>query len=216
MTQRLYDSTILLMLLYVILDGKWLKRRKIEEVARRLASSGVSMIQLREHKKAREIIEDARKIKSVIQNYNIPLLVNNRPDIALEADAGGVHIGQDDVSIYTARKILGKSKLIGVSVHSLEEALLAEKEGANYLSFGSIFPSKTKESVVRSTSILRNIKKTVGIPVFAIGGITLENIDLVTKEDIDGICVSRDILDREDIEKRVREYLKMLTHILRD
>ena len=106
--------------------------------------------------------------------------------------------------------------MIGVSVHSVEEALLAEKEGANYLSFGSIFPSKTKESVVRPTSILRKIKKTVGIPVFAIGGITLENIDLVIKEGIDGICVSRDILDREDIEKRVREYLKMLTHILRD
>jgi len=132
------------MLLYVILDEKWLKGRKIEEVARRLASSGVSMIQLREHKKAREIIEDARKIKSVIQNYNIPLLVNNRPDIALEADAGGVHIGQDDVSIYTAKKILGKSKLIGVSVHSVEEALLAEKEGATIFPLAPYSPQKQR------------------------------------------------------------------------
>lgn len=198
------------MLLYVILDEKWLEGRKIEEVARKLASSGVSMIQLREHKKVIDIVEDARKIKFALQGYTVPFLVNNRADISLEVDADGIHIGQEDISIHTARKILGKDKLIGVSVHSVEEALLAEKEGANYLSFGSIFPSKTKESVIRPTSILRKIKKTVGIPVFAIGGITLENMWQVIKEDIDGICVSGDILQREDIEKRVREYLKML------
>lgn len=204
------------MLLYVILGEEWLGERRIEVVAKKLASSGVSVIQLREHKVARDIIEDARKISIAIRGYGVPLLINNRPDIASEVDADGVHIGQDDVSIHTARKILGKNKLIGVSVHSVKEALLAEKGKANYLSFGSIFPSNTKKSIVRPISILREIKRAVQIPVFAIGGITLENIDLITKEGADGICVSRDILNREDVGKRVREYIKMLTHIPRD
>jgi thiamine-phosphate diphosphorylase len=125
-------------------------------------------------------------------------------------DADGVHIGQDDVSIYTARKILGKGKLIGVSAHSVEEALLAEKRGANYLSFGSVFPSKTKKSVVRPLSILKEIKRAVQIPVFAIGGITLENMGLIAKEGIDGICISKDILERKDIEKRAKEYIVLI------
>ena len=198
------------MLLYVILGEEWLRGRKIEEIARKLVSSGVSMIQLREHKKVIDIVEDARKIKLAIQGHNIPFLINNRADIALEVDTDGVHIGQKDISIYTAKKILGKNKLIGISVHSVKEAVLAEKEGANYLSFGSIFPSKTKKSVVRPLSILKEIKKAVQIPVFAIGGITLENMRRVIKEGIDGICVSGDILQREDIEKRVREYIVLI------
>ena len=202
-----------LMLLYIILGEEWLKGRKIEQIAVRVASLGVSMIQLRESKNARKIIKDARKINTALCHYNTTFIINNRPDITLEVNADGVHIGQDDVSIYTARKILGPQKLVGVSVHSVEEAIRAENEGANYLSFGSIFPSKTKKSQIRSLSILRDIKKSVKIPIFAIGGITLEKIEQISKLHIDGICISRDILDRDNIEERVKCYKDILNLI---
>lgn len=198
------------MVLYIILCDKWLRGRRLEEIALRIARSGVSMIQLREDKEAREIIKDAREIKAVFQNFDVIFLINNRPDIALEVNAHGVHIGQSDVSITTARKIIGQDKLIGVSVHSVREALFAQENGADYISFGSIYPSKTKLSKVRQQSIMVDIRRSVNLPLFAIGGITLENVDPIIRQNINGVCVSRDVIDRDDIEDRVKAYLKLL------
>ena len=198
--------------LYIILDEKWILGRDIEKIAAKIAYSGVNLLQLREKKDAGHIIDDAKKIKNVIKEYNIPLIINDRPDIALEVGADGVHLGGDDVSVTTARTILGKGKLIGVSVHNIMEASEAEKQGADYLSFGSVFPSDTKKSIVHPISLLREIKRTVHIPVYAIGGITLENMNVVIREGINGICVSKDILDREDIEERIKEYRKAISN----
>ncbi len=146
------------------------------------------------------------EVKKVTEGYGIPLIINDRIDIAMAVDAAGVHVGQTDLPVNVARKILGKDKLLGVSVSSLEEAVKAETDGADYLGVGAMLPTKTKEdAAVVSLDELRRIRKAVHIPVVAIGGIRKENAALFWNCGVDGLAVVSAVIAQKDIRQAALE-----------
>lgn len=166
-----------------------------EEMVSIVLDAGVRWIQHREKDKSRrEIYEEATRLRKLTRKYNAVFIVNDYADIALAADADGVHLGQDDLPIKEARKILGE-KIIGISTHSVEQAILAEREGADYIGFGPIFQTKTKDAgTPKNPAAISEIKKKVKIPVVAIGGITLNNLISIIDAGADAIAVASGIL----------------------
>ena len=194
--------------LYAILDTTIIGRRNLARVVRSIVKGGAAVIQLREPKylPAKEILRDAMKVKRAIGSSKVKFIVNDRVDIAFACDADGVHLGLDDLPISIARKILGRKKIIGASVHTISQAKKKEKEGADYLGVGAVFKTSTKSDSKRlSFPILKTIKKSVEIPVIAIGGINKENVREVLKTGIDGIAVASAILKAGNIQKATKE-----------
>ena len=139
---------------------------------------------------AKELYAIAFRLREVTGRYNARLIINDRTDIALAVDADGVHLGQEDLPLSEARKIMGK-RIIGISTHNVAEAVEAEKGGADYIGFGSIFPTDTKDvGAIQGVDPIRAIKQAVGIPVIAIGGIKVDNAGLVLGAGADGVAVS--------------------------
>lgn len=173
-------------------------------------SGGVTLIQLREKKSStRKFYNIAKQVKKITSKYNIPLIINDRLDIALAVNAEGLHIGQDDIPLPIARKILGPNKIIGVSASNLDEATKAKKDGADYLGVGAVFPTTSKDDADSvSINTLKLIKGKVKIPVVAIGGINLENTHKVMKTGIDGIAVISAILKSDDIKNAAQNLHK--------
>ena len=151
---------------------------------------GVTLFQLREKEKStREYINLAQKVHTLCQKYNIPLIIDDRVDVALAADAEGVHVGQSDMPVSTARKLLGENKIIGATTKTVEQAKEAEQSGADYLGVGAIYPTATKvKTILTPVSTLADIVKNVNIPVNAIGGLNCDNIDILKDTGISGIC----------------------------
>ena len=151
----------------------------------------------------------ARWVKAVTDHYQIPLIINDRLDIALAVDADGLHLGQDDLPLPIARKLFGPQRLMGVSVCTVPEAILAREQGADYLGVGAIFatPSKTDAQLV-TLATLRAIKESVDIPVVAIGGIGLDNVDSVMAAGIDGVAVISAILQAGNCKSAAAQLLK--------
>ena len=169
---------------------------------------GVSLVQLRAKKlKTHDFFELSLKARESTKKKSIPLIINDRVDIALSCKADGVHLGQDDLPVFHARKILGKKKLIGVSVNTEKEAEEAEKRGADYLGVGPIFFTQTKKDIKPPLGLegLREIRKRVRIPILAIGGINAENAREIIEVGADGIAVVSAILATENIIKATRE-----------
>lgn len=195
--------------LYLCTDRKSMKLGNLEEVAEQAIMGGCSVIQLREKEcSTREFFQTAKGIKSVTQKYNIPLIINDRIDIALAVGAEGVHLGQEDLPMAEARKLLGEDKIIGASAHNLEEALKAWKEGADYLGVGAIFGTKTKENaVITSIDTLREICTQVPIPVVAIGGVRGANIEQLKHTGISGVAVVSAIMASEQPKEAAAELL---------
>jgi thiamine-phosphate pyrophosphorylase len=177
----------------------------------RALGAGVKWVQYREKEKSRrEIYEESVKIKKLTKEFNAVLIVNDHTDIAYAVDAEGVHVGEYDLPIKEARKILGKDKIIGLSTHSLEQAKDAEKEGADYIGFGPVFHTLTKDAgSPRGIDILKVIKKQVNIPVVAIGGINFNNIKSVLETGVDAVAIASAILNGE-IEKNVKNFLEII------
>ncbi|MCH5300312.1 MAG: thiamine phosphate synthase [Ruminococcus sp.] len=188
------------LLLYLITDNRWATDTEpLYKQVEKAVISGVTIVQYRE--KNQMYFEQALKIKEICKLHNIPFIINDNPQLAKEIDADGVHVGQEDMPVIKARKILGENKIIGTSAHNVEEAKKAEQNGADYIGVGAVFGSNTKTNVAEmSPSLLKEIASSVSIPVVAIGGINENNIDLLQKTGISGVAVISAILAKKDIE----------------
>ena len=198
--------------LYLVTDRRWLGRRSLEEDVEEALMGGATLVQIREKEiSSRAYLELARRLKEVTDRYGVPLIVNDRIDIALAVDAGGVHVGPDDLPVSVARRLLGPDKIVGASASSLEEALVFQAQGADYLGVGAVFPTATKKITEKvDLETLARIKAAVRIPVTAIGGIDAGNAPAVMKTGEDGVAVVSAILNRSDIREATRGLLSKL------
>ncbi len=198
--------------LYLVTDRSFLGQRDLAKSVKEAVLGGATLVQLREKDvSSLDFYVLAQKVKAVTDHYQIPLIINDRLDIALAVDAAGLHVGQNDLPAAVARRILGPDKILGVSAARLEEALRAQEEGADYLGVGAVFPTATKDdarAVVMDE--LQKIKGSVTIPVVAIGGINEQNLPALKETGIDGIAVVSAILGKEDIRKAARDLMKIM------
>ena len=161
---------------------------------------GITLLQLREKDKStREYMDLAEKVHTLTKKYNVPLIIDDRVDVALAIDAEGVHVGQSDMPVSIARKLMGDDKIVGATTKTVPQALEAYEQGADYLGVGAIYPTTTKvKTVLTSTETLGNICSAVPIPVNAIGGLNKNNIDVLKGIPIAGICVVSAIMKADD------------------
>ena len=187
--------------LYLCTDRRLMTTDTLEEAVELAIQGGVTVVQLREKDcTSREFYEEAEKVKAITDAYEIPLLINDRLDIALAVGADGVHLGQTDIPVWAARDILGADKIVGATANTLEKAEEAWKSGADYLGVGDFFGTSTKADTIHVTlEELAAIKKQVEIPVVAIGGINAENISSLKATGVDGAAVISAILAKRDI-----------------
>jgi len=203
-------------LLYAVTDRAWLNGETLYNQIEKALKGGATVIQLREKNLGfNEFLSDAKDIKRLCLKYNVPLIINDNIDIAIEADADGVHLGQDDMNVCEARKKLGLNKIIGVSAHNVKEAINAQKAGADYLGSGAVFSTGTKNNVSSmSYDTLKNICESVNIPVVAIGGITKKNIVSLKGSGISGAAVVSAIFAKPDIERAAFELKQLVLDIV--
>ena len=198
--------------LYLVTDRGILKGRDLFESVEEAIKGGVTLVQLREKDiSSLDFYHIALKIKEMVHYHHIPLIINDRLDIALAADADGLHIGQDDLPLKIARKLLGLGKILGYSVSNAEEARFGEQNGADYLGAGTVYPTGSKADVgeLIGADGLRNIKQSVSIPVVGIGGIGISNLEEVKATGIDGISLISAILGSDDIEGTSRRLINL-------
>lgn len=194
------------LLLYAVTDRTWLKGRTMEEQVEEALKGGATCVQLREKKLDKTALtEEARSIKRLCEAYNVPFIINDDPKTALLVGADGVHVGQKDMSPVAARELLGENKIIGVSARTVEQALKAQEEGADYLGVGAVFGTGTKaDAQAIPLERLRDICRAVKIPVVAIGGINEENILRLSGTGIAGVAVVSAIFASDDIKETSR------------
>lgn len=193
--------------LYFITDSTSVPDEKFLTVVEEACKGGATIIQLREKEKStREYMELAEKVHEVTKKYGIPLIIDDRVDVALAVDAEGVHLGQSDMPVAAARKLMGEEKIIGATTKTVPQALEAYKQGADYLGVGAIYPTTTKvKTVLTSVETLSDIVKSVPIKVNAIGGLNKDNIYVLKGSGIDGICAVSAIMKADDPCAAVRE-----------
>lgn len=203
--------------LYLCTDRGLMTSDTIEEGVELAIKGGATVVQLREKKcSGREFLTVARSVKEVTDAYEIPLIINDRVDIALAVDADGVHLGQKDIPAAVAREILGKHKIIGVSANSEALALRAQKDGADYIGVGDVFGTLTKENTSHvSLEQLKIIRERVKIPIVAIGGIHAGNVEQLKGTGIDGIAVISAVLGAKNITAAAEELVELLEDIRR-
>ena len=182
-----------------------------KEMSSIILGAGVKWIQYREKSKPRrEIYNEAKLLRKLTTEFKAAFIVNDHADIVLAVNADGVHLGQEDLPLKEARKILGQKKIIGISTHSIEQAIDAEAGGANYIGFGPIFHTVTKDAgEPRGINMLREVKSRVSIPVVAIGGINIENLKSVMDTGTDAVAVASAILSG-NISENIKNFLKAL------
>lgn len=202
--------------LYAITDRHWLNGRSLYEVVKESLDGGVTFLQLREKQLDEDhFLEEAKKLQGLCSEYNVPFIINDNVEIALAINADGVHIGQSDMEMKEAREKLGPNKIIGVSAHTKEEALLAQAQGADYLGVGAVFPTSSKDDAESvSYETLKAICEVVSIPVVAIGGITRENLHQLSGSGVSGISVISAIYAQSDIKEAARELKQCVQEIL--
>lgn len=200
------------LLLYAVTDRHWLDGRTLYEVVKESLDGGATFIQLREKELDNEhFLEEAKQLKELCAEYKVPFVINDNVDIAIAMDADGVHVGQSDMEAGNVRAKLGPDKIIGVSAHTVEQAILAEKRGADYLGVGAVFPTGSKDDADDvSHETLKAICEAVNIPVIAIGGITVDNTPQLAGTGICGIAVISAIYAQPDIVAATKE-LKRVT-----
>ncbi len=186
--------------LYFITDSTGYEEEKFLDQIEQAILGGVTFLQLREKEKStRAYIELAEKVHQITKKYKIPLIIDDRVDVAMAIDAEGVHVGQSDMPVHIARKLMGPDKIIGATTKTVDQAVEAYKQGADYLGVGAIYPTTTKvKTVLTSIETLEEICSTVPIPVNAIGGLQKENIDILKGIPIAGICVVSAIMKAQD------------------
>lgn len=186
--------------LYFITDSTGFTEEEFLRRTEAALQGGVTILQIREKDKStREYIALAEKVHSLTRKYNVPLIIDDRVDVALAIDAEGVHVGQSDMPVATARRLLGDGKIVGATAKTVPQAVEAYGQGADYLGVGAIYPTTTKvKTVLTSTDTLRDICNAVPIPANAIGGLNKNNMDVLAGVPIAGICVVSAIMKAED------------------
>lgn len=189
------------LLLYAVTDRYWLGEETLYDQVKKALDGGATFIQLREKNLAREkFLEEAIQIQELCRMYKVPFVINDEVSIAKEIDADGVHVGQSDMEALDVRNMLGPDKILGVSAQTVEQALLAEAHGANYLGVGAVFATGSKDDADDvSHETLKAICEAVSIPVIAIGGITKDNVAQLTGSGICGVAVISAIFGQKDI-----------------
>ena len=179
----------------------------LEEAVEQAILGGCSLIQLREKQSSsREFFEMAKRIKAITDRYRVPLIINDRIDIALAVDAAGVHLGQEDIPAKEARRIMGEEKVIGVSARTVELARKAVEDGADYLGVGAMFATNTKGNAkVIGKEKLKEIRAAVSIPIVAIGGINHSNAAQLVDTGINGLAVVSSVIGASDIQDAARK-----------
>lgn len=196
--------------LYMVTDRDLMNTASVESAVESAIRGGCTLVQLREKKASSlEFYQIAKSVKRVTDRYNIPLIINDRVDIALAVDADGVHVGQSDLPAAEARELIGQDKILGVSASCLDEALTAVRDGADYIGVGAMFATGTKaDACITSMEALRLIRGAVSLPIVVIGGINIETAVLFRGGWIDGLAVVSAILSKPDIEAATKELKK--------
>ena len=206
------------LLLYLITDREAAGGRNLCECVKAALDGGVTMVQLREkNMEYEELKKEALEIKKLCNEYKVPFIINDNVRLALETDADGVHLGQSDMGIEEARRILGKNKIIGATAKTVEQAKAAMEQGADYLGSGAVFGSSTKlDAKPMDHALLQEICESVHIPVVAIGGITAENVIKLQGRGIAGVAVVSGIFACPDIEGGTRKLRRLVDQILNE
>lgn len=204
------------LLLYAVTDRSWLCGETLYSQVEKALEGGATMIQLREKEMSEDsFLAEAREIKELCARYDVPFLINDNVAIAAAVDADGVHVGQSDMEAGDVRRNLGRGKIIGVSAQTVEQAILAEKHGADYLGVGAVFHTGTKPDASDvSYETLKAICQAVSIPVVAIGGITVDNVKGLAGSGICGAAVVSALFAQEDIEAAARELNRVVSAVV--
>jgi thiamine-phosphate pyrophosphorylase len=198
--------------LYGIIDLGYVEKSKAVRAAEAMINGGVDLIQLRGKKQSvNELVDLSEELHELTSQSFTPLIVNDHAKVASKVPVEGVHLGQDDDSIEVARRKAGRAVVIGKSTHSLEQARAAQREGADYIGFGPIFGTATKETGYspRGLSMLREVRKAVKVPIVAIGGITEDNVTQVWNAGADSAAIISDVMGADDVAAKVRRILAL-------
>ena len=206
-----------MMRLYAVTDRAWVGRQSLYEQVESALKGGVTCVQLREKELPQdEFLEEAMEIAGLCRRYGTPLFINDNVDVAIACHADGIHVGQSDLEAAEVRRWVGDGMMIGVSVHTVEEALAAVKNGADCLGVGAMFATATKTDVdVLPMETLRDICHAVEIPVVAIGGINRENIAKLSGTGVDGMALVSAIFAADDIETECRHLLELAVEMVK-
>ena len=204
------------LLLYAVTDRSWLGTETLCEQVEKALKGGATFVQLREKQLDREsFLREAREIAALCKDYAVPFVINDDVEIALACGADGVHVGQEDMAVPEARRLLGPDKIIGATCKTVEQAVLAAQQGADYLGSGAMFASTAKPNAEPiSFAMLRQICGAVTIPVVAIGGITQDNVEQLRGCGIAGVAVVSAIFAQKDIEAATQKLYQTVTQIL--
>lgn len=194
-------------MLYAVTDRHWLGEETLYDQVKKALDGGATFVQLREKKLDREdFLAEAKEIQKLCKEYGVPFVINDEVSIAKDIDADGVHVGQSDMEAMDVRKILGPDKILGVSAQTVEQAIIAEEHGADYLGVGAVFTTGSKDDADDvSHETLKAICEAVSIPVIAIGGITKDNVAELAGSGICGVAVISAIFGQKDIQKATEE-----------
>ena len=197
------------MLLYAVTDRAWVGTKSLYEQVKEALENGVTCVQLREKElDESDFLKEAKQISTLCKEHKVPFIVNDNVNIAIACKADGIHIGQEDMELTNVRKLVGEDMIIGVSAHTVEEAIKAQEGGADYIGIGAVFTTSTKTDVdVLSFETLRSICEAVDIPTVAIGGIKKDNICKLKGSGIDGVAVVSAIFAAKDIATATKELL---------
>ena len=195
------------MLLYAVTDRAWTGKQTLYEQVEAALKGGVTCVQLREKElDETAFLQEAKELCALCRRYGVPFLVNDNVEIAIACGADGIHVGQEDLAAGEVRRRVGENMILGVSVHTVEEACQAVRDGADYLGLGAVFPTSTKTDVEQmSNETLRAICDAVDVPIVAIGGINRGNILRLAGSGVDGVALVSAIFSAEDIEGTCRE-----------
>ena len=195
------------LLLYGITERAYLNGRSLESAVEESLRGGITCLQLRDKKLSDEdLLPDALRLQKLCKQYGVPFIINDRVELAMQIDADGIHVGQDDMQASDVRKLIGQDKILGVSAQTVEQALAAQESGADYLGVGAVFPTKSKDDAVEVPhETLKAICEAVSIPVVAIGGITRENAPQLAGSGIAGVALISALYAQSDIENATKQ-----------
>ncbi|RGH51674.1 thiamine phosphate synthase [Ruminococcus sp. AM41-10BH] len=202
--------------LYLVTDSTYHTEESLFHTVEEACKGGVTLVQLREKNKGgREYLDKAFKVKEITDRYNVPLIIDDRVDVALACDAAGVHVGSSDIPVAVARKLMGPDKIVGATAKTVEAAMKAYEDGADYLGVGAIYPTTTKVvTILTKVSTLKDICEAVPIPAVAIGGLNAGNMDVLEGAGMSGMAVVSAIMKAEDPQKNARELKEKIVALM--
>lgn len=205
------------MLLYAVTDRTWVGKQTLYEQVEAALKGGVTCVQLREKElDEAAFLQEAKGICALCRRYNVPFIINDNVEIAIACGADGIHVGQEDMAAGKVRRRVGDGMILGVSVHTVEEARQAVQDGADYLGLGAVFPTSTKMDVEQmSSETLQTICNAVDVPIVAIGGINRDNLLKLAGNGVDGVALVSAIFSAEDIEGACRELRALSERMVR-